>query len=168
MPRDKKLSESSSEASQSSAGAPEITGDKASFVKGSAEAKEKMDKMRAMRKPMKKGEKRPTIQTKSGLVFPVYLIKRQMKKMNQNLKLKTIGTSIYMAAVLEYLTAEVLELAGNAASDNKKRRIIPRYIQLAIRNDDELSEILGNVTIAQGGVLPCIQAVLLPKKTAEK
>ncbi|CBY20520.1 unnamed protein product [Oikopleura dioica] len=121
-------------------------------AKGSAEAKEKMAKMRAMQKGGKRG---PSIQTKTKLIFP-------------NLKLKTIGTSIYMAAVMEYLCAEVLELAGDAAKDNKKKRIIPRYIQLAIRNDEELTKVLGDVTIAQGGVLPNIQAVLLPKKTAEK
>ncbi|KAH7573068.1 hypothetical protein JRO89_XS03G0062100 [Xanthoceras sorbifolium] len=56
----------------------------------------------------------------------------------------------------EYLTAEVLKLAGNAAKDNKKNHIVPRHIQLAMRNDDELSKLLGTVTIANGGVLPNI------------
>ena len=71
-------------------------------------------------------------------------------------------------AVLEYLSAEILELAGNAARDNKKTRIIPRHLQLAVRNDEELNKLLAGVTIAQGGVLPNIQAVLLPKKTEKK
>ncbi|CAM9864951.1 unnamed protein product, partial [Hapterophycus canaliculatus] len=47
---------------------------------------------------------------------------------------------------------------------NKKARIIPRHIQLAVRNDEELNKLLGEVTIASGGVLPNIHAVLLPKK----
>ncbi|CAN6334233.1 unnamed protein product, partial [Urochloa humidicola] len=59
------------------------------------------------------------------------------------------GAPVYLSAVLEYLATEVLELAGNAARDNKKNRIVPRHIQLAVRNE-ELSKLLGAVTIAAG------------------
>ncbi|KAL0207732.1 hypothetical protein P9112_012360 [Eukaryota sp. TZLM1-RC] len=68
-----------------------------------------------------------------------------------------------MAAVLEYLTAEVLELTGNAARDNKKTRIVPRHILLAIRNDEELSKLLYHIMIPSGGVFPHIHSDLLPK-----
>merc|ERR1719226_142810 len=78
------------------------------------------------------------------------------------------GSAVYVAAVLEYLIAEVLELSGNAARDNKKQRIVPRHIQLAVRNDEELSQLLGDVTITGGGVLPNIHAVLLPKNKKKK
>lgn len=71
----------------------------------------------------------------------------------------------YLAAVLEYLAAEILELAGNAARDNKKSRIIPRHLQLAIRNDEELNKLLAGVVVSQGGVLPNIHAELLPQKS---
>lgn len=66
---------------------------------------------------------------------------------------------MYLTAVLEYMAAEVLELAGNACRDNKKKRITPRHLVLAIRNDEELNKLLGGVTIAQGGVLPNIHQV---------
>ncbi|KAL8582454.1 hypothetical protein ACOMHN_064889 [Nucella lapillus] len=98
--------------------------------------------------------------SRAGLQFPVGRIHRLLRKGNYAERVGA-GAPVYLAAVLEYLAAEVLELAGNAARDNKKTRIIPRHLQLAIRNDEELNKLLSGVTIAQGGVLPNIQAVLL-------
>merc|ERR1712243_29796 len=105
-----------------------------------------------------------TKQARAGLQFPVGRILKYLKE-GRYAERTAIGAAVYMTAVMEYLTAEVLELAGNAARDNKKVRIIPRHLQLAIRNDEELHKLLAGVTISQGGVLPNIQAVLLPKKT---
>ncbi|XP_053560549.1 histone H2A, sperm-like [Bombina bombina] len=101
---------------------------------------------------------------KAGLQFPVGRIHRFLKKGNYAERIGS-GSAIYMAATLEYLCAEVLELAGNAARDNKKSRILPRHIQLAVRNDEELAKLFDGITIADGGVLPNIHAQLLPKKT---
>ncbi|XP_059967366.1 histone H2A type 1-A-like [Mesoplodon densirostris] len=102
--------------------------------------------------------------SRAGLQFPVGRVHHLLHKGNY---VEQIGARalVYLAAVLEYLTAEVLELAGSGAHDKKKMSIIPRHLQPAIRNDKELNKLLGGVTITQGGVLPNIQAVLLPQKT---
>ena len=100
---------------------------------------------------------------KAGLQFPVGRIARFLKH-GRHAERVGAGAPVYLAAVLEYLAAEVLELAGNAAKDNRKSRIVPRHIQLAIRNDEELNRLLSNTTIAAGGVLPNIHVFLIPKK----
>jgi len=113
------------------------------------------------------GAKAVSRSAKAGLQFPVGRVARFIKNARVSSRVGA-GAPVYLAAVLEYLTAEILELAGNAARDNKKTRIIPRHVQLAVRNDEELNKLLGKVTIASGGVLPNIHAVLLPKKSAVK
>jgi histone H2A len=143
-----------------------------------------------------RGEKKSTSSSaKAGLQFPVGRIGRYLRQGKYASRMGA-GAPVYLAAVLEYLCAEILELAGNAARDNKKSRIVPRHITLAVKNDEELNKLLGNVTIAGGGgkrivlrlfvhvlvaathlivccscsfaVLPNIHAVLLPKKSAKK
>jgi histone H2A len=104
---------------------------------------------------------------KAGLQFPVGRMSRFLKKGKYATRVGA-GAPVYLAAILEYLCAEILELAGNAARDNKKTRIIPRHIQLAVRNDEELNKLFGGVTIAQGGVLPNIHSVLIPKAKEPK
>ena len=119
--------------------------------------------------PVKKTKKTDAKQvsrtTRAGLQFPVGRIHRHLRRGNYAQRIGT-GAPVYLAAVMEYLTAEILELAGNAARDNKKARIIPRHLQLAIKNDEELNRLLSGVTISQGGVIPYIHSVLLPKKSS--
>ena len=115
-----------------------------------------------------KGKKGSTTRSaRAGLQFPVGRMARFLRQ-GGYAKRVGAGAPVYLAAVLEYLTAELLELTGNAAKDNKRSRIIPRHVQLAVRNDEELNKFLGGVTVAQGGVLPNIHAVLLPKKKKGK
>ena len=104
--------------------------------------------------------------SRAGLQFPVGRVHRLLRRGNYAERIGG-GAPVYLAAVLEYLAAEILELAGNAARDNKKTRIVPRHLQLAVRNDEELNKLLSGVTISQGGVLPNIHPTLLPKKTAK-
>jgi histone H2A len=75
---------------------------------------------------------------------------------------------VYLAAVLEYLSAEILELSGNAARDNRRSTINSQHLQHAIRSDDELDKLLRDVAIPGGGILPNIHAILLKKKSAKK
>ena len=111
----------------------------------------------------KAGGKQQSRSAKAGLQFPVGRIARYLKT-GKYAERVGAGAPVYLSAVLEYLAAEVLELAGNAAKENKKTRIIPRHIQLAVRNDEELNKLMANTTIASGGVIPSIHPSLIPNK----
>ena len=114
-----------------------------------------------------KGGKSVSRSQRAGLQFPVGRMARYMRR-GRYAKRIGGGAPVYLASVLEYLTAELLELAGNAAKDNKKLRIVPRHIMLAVKNDDELSSLLSSVLIASAGVLPNINNALLPAKKKKK
>lgn len=73
------------------------------------------------------------------------------------------GAAVYLSAVMGYLATECLELAGNAAKQNKKKRIQPRHLTFAVRGDRELDRVVRG-HISAGGVVPYISPALLPAK----
>lgn len=108
--------------------------------------------------------------SRAGLRFPVGRIHRHLRKGNYAERIGA-GAPVFLAAVLEYLVAEIIDMAGKAshlwkkAKKAKKAKIIPRHVLLAIRGDDEMNKLLSQVTLAQGGTLPNLAA--FPKKSGQ-
>jgi histone H2A len=91
--------------------------------------------------------KKPVMRSvKAGLQFHVGSIRRYLKEGRYALRIGN-GAPVYLAA-------EVIELDGNAAKENKKSRIIPRHLLLAVRGDEELDKLFARVTIPHGGMVP--------------
>lgn len=58
---------------------------------------------------------------------------------------------VYMAAAIEYIIYELLELAGLAATNEKKRTISPLHIKQAVIEDEELSKLMRTLGVLLPG-----------------
>lgn len=99
---------------------------------------------------------------RAGLLFPVTKFHRLLRKGRYARRISQ-SAAVYLSAVIEYLSAEMLELSGNACRDNKRQRLIPRHIVLAMKNDEELNQFCSRVTCPGGGVLPFVHPALFAK-----
>eukprot|EP00796_Vickermania_ingenoplastis_P000515 gene515-284_t len=119
----------------------------------------------APRRPAVRGSK----SAKAGLIFPVARVGSLLRRGQYARRVSASGAT-YLAGVLEYLTAELLELTVKAATQNNKkpRRLNPRTLTLAVRHDDDIGSLLKDVTISRGGVVPSLNKALAKKQKSSK
>nr|XP_020182846.1 probable histone H2A variant 2 [Aegilops tauschii subsp. strangulata] len=103
--------------------------------------------------------------SKAGMQFPVGYTHRLLKQTIVGDKRVCPRAAVYTAAILEYLTAEILELAGDSCKSENLEDITPCHLQLAIRGDEDLNKLIKG-TIPSGGVIPKIAKALLDKRRA--
>jgi histone H2A len=111
-----------------------------------------------------------TKENRAKLQFSVSRIEKIIRENSGSRMRVGEAAPVYLAAVIEYLCAEILELSGNTARDMKRSTITTRHIFLAIENDEELKELFEKIKFkfVGGGVLPNIHHKLLPKKKKNK
>lgn len=111
----------------------------------------------------KAGAKQISRSSKAGLSFPVGRIARMLKH-GRYAERVGIGAPVYLAAVLEYLVTEILEIGVMVVKQNKKNRIIPRYVYLGLKEDYEFNKLFSNTIITSSGVAPETSKKLLTKQ----
>lgn len=128
------------------------------------EGEQKKEKKEKKSKKAKNDENaKLTISKRAGLLMPASRMKRQTKEKFGNTLHVSPSFAVYKAAVLEYIAAEILELAGNKTKDKKKQRITERFLTLAVKDDAELNSLVGDFVLPNAGVYPMgIAEKLLP------
>lgn len=104
-------------------------------------------------------------QTKAGIIFPPSLIEKFLRNFDYNKIMISALAPVYLAAVLEYITYEILDLSNTNCKDNKRIRINIRDMEVSIRNDNELNDLFTylNINMLGGGVIPFIHSSILNK-----
>ena len=112
------------------------------------------------------GHKQVSRSARAGLSFPVGRIARLLRNGRYSQRVG-LGAPIYLAAVLEYLVAELLEVSVMVVRENKKNRIIPRYIFLGLKEDEEFNKLFQHTLITASGVKPDAKHAKVAAKDAK-
>ena len=109
-------------------------------------------------------------QDKAGIIFPPSIAEKFLRNFGLSNVMVTSTAPVFLAAVLEYLVAEILDLSSKSANRNKRIRITIRDLQLSVSQDQELCELFNklNISFLGGGVVPYIHSCLSLKKTRKK
>jgi histone H3 len=109
-------------------------------------------------------------QNKAGIIFPPSIAEKFLRDFDYSNIMVNKSAPICFAAALEYITAELLELAVIVAKDNKRVRITIRDMELGVRQDNGMDRLFKklNLSFIGGGVTPFVHESLIVKKTRKK
>ena len=108
-----------------------------------------------------------SLSKKAGTNFPVGKFVRMLKDGHYQSRI-SITSAAYLAGVIEYLVAEILETSGNICEEAGKKTLAPKHINLGMRMDEEIMKLMHSTTVMQGGCIPEINEALLPNKGKSK
>ena len=124
---------------------------------------------------------------KAGLTFPVSRLNRHLRERGAIARVGA-GAPCYLAAVLEYSAAEVLEVAGNICNRSKRKRVsklvspteathhsppadppapAAQDVLAAIRGDVELNRLLAGAAFFTGSKLRNVGKAIHPASRAK-
>ncbi|XP_075399712.1 histone H2A-Bbd type 1-like [Tenrec ecaudatus] len=102
-------------------------------------------------------KKRPSSRSaRAELQFPVSLVDHLLRKRSHVRRL-SVFTPIFLTGILEYLTYNLLELAGKEAEKEGDVEIIPEHVERAVDNNQLLSFLFlsdANATPQTRGEMP--------------
>ncbi|XP_032113656.1 histone H2A-Bbd type 2/3-like [Sapajus apella] len=85
---------------------------------------------------------------RAELLFSVGHMERSLRE-SHYAQCLSHNAPVYLAAVIEYLTTKILELAVKEAQNNGERIITPRLLDMAVHNNGLLSTLFHTTTISQ-------------------
>ena len=105
-------------------------------------------------------------QDKAGILFPPFITEKFLRRFGSSSLMITKTAPICLAAAIEYMTAEMLELASGFAINDKRVRINVRDLELGIRNDEELRKFFAeqNLLFIGAGSIPFIHPMIIKAK----
>lgn len=110
--------------------------------------------------------------SRSGLSIPPHISEKHLREQNST-KEKAASrlnvsekAQIYLAAIIEYIASQYLEVAGNTTRDGKRKNVTTRDIYVASAEDEDLTNLMHRVNFSWigAGVIPYIHEAFIPTK----
>lgn len=107
---------------------------------------------------------------KAEIIFPPSIMEKFLRRFGHSKSYLTENAPVFLAAVIEYIAVEILNVSSLQAQESSKSRITVRHMELGIRNDPDFSRLFErlNLKFLGSGFTPGIHKELLVKKKIKK